>query len=82
MRGGHGSHHVPCDQCGGSHENVPTVDHEMQDGEVGGRCPHCGNFHGLGESSPAEVERHPSVPEDEPVTCVCKHCNGSFRVRV
>lgn len=64
-----------CGHCGGLHENVPTAR-----GEYGAECPHCGEFYETDERV-SEKERHPAVPEDEPLTILCPECNGSFYLR-
>lgn len=71
-----------CDRCGGMHETVPERRGRLRGGELGAACPHCGEWCGLGESDPADVETHPAVPDDEPVTVTCGACNGSLYVRV
>lgn len=78
----HRQHHGTCDICGGNHANVPTVHRHAKDGEVGGYCPHCGEWAGTGEVYPDEVETHPSVPDHEDPTLHCQDCSGSFRLRV
>lgn len=71
-----------CDHCGGTHQNVPVENANTRDGELGAYCPHCGEWHGLGENTPTNIETHPAVPDDEPVTVVCKNCNGGFKIKV
>lgn len=64
-------------------DGVPHEAAEQRpDGEIGVYCPHCGDWHGLDVTDPSELEPHPSVPEDEPLTAVCHNCNGSFRIEV
>lgn len=71
-----------CSHCDGAHDNVPMAQPTRLDGELGAFCPHCGGFHDLDADDPSEIDRHPAVPLDEPVTCVCHDCNGSFHLSV
>lgn len=68
-----------CDFCGGSHKTVPEETVTTRFGEYGAPCPHCGGFHEL-DDHPDDLDRHPAVPEDEPVTVTCHGCNGSFKI--
>ena len=80
-RRGRGRRNTGCDHCGGSHPNVPTENVTKPGDEYGAYCPHCGNWHGL-DGNPEEMETHPAVPDDEPLTVVCNDCNGGFKIRV
>lgn len=73
-----------CDRCGGPHENVPTVNVEVHGDEVTAACPHmgCDYWVDFDVDHPSEIERHPATPLDDPVTVVCKECNGAFYVRI
>lgn len=82
MRGTRHRTEPKCGQCGGMHDTHPTRELTRKGDTLGRSCPHCGEFYELDADDPNDIDRHPAVPEDDPLDCICPNCNGSFSLRV